>query len=58
MCGLRSQSSWRHHRALKIDELDESGKGTLAAAHGSVTAGGAREARLEFGWGLGVAAAA
>jgi hypothetical protein len=57
MCGSRSQSSWWHRLAPEIDELDESGKGTPAVAHGSVTAGGARAARLGFGWDLGVAVA-
>jgi hypothetical protein len=50
MCGSRSRSSWWHRLALEIDELDESRKGTPAAAYGLVTAGGARAARLVFRW--------
>jgi hypothetical protein len=58
MCDSRSRSSWWHRLAPEINELDESGNGTPAAAHGSMTAGGERAARLGFGWGLGVAATA
>jgi hypothetical protein len=42
ICGSRSRSSWWRRLALEIDELDESRKGTPAAARGSATVQGRR----------------
>jgi hypothetical protein len=42
ICGSRSRSSWWRRLALEIDELDESRKGTPAAARGSAAVQGRR----------------